>query len=196
MQKKIKITSDNYDELLKTLKENKFRRIEKFINSNVAILHQCNDDQCNKQWKKKPNECIKNNFYCYGCIKHNDTNIERFNIDRLSWTKHIKDNFYILKLTNNNKSYYIINRSLDDKYFSKYNKNFITSFNVKIFFAIKTELILSTQIENYWISYLKNIVKEHFTYQTFSFKCYEISDDDINYLINKSNELINNLKKT
>lgn len=188
-------TQTNYDNFLIIHKQNRIKRIGKFISRSTCIDHECQDEDCKRIWKPKPSQMLKDDYYCPYCVLHHRNNMKRFDIERLKWTKTIPNTFYVFEIIDpNNKNLKIVKfgRTQHENVFRRYPTKELKDYNMKLICCLRGNLITMTRIENFWKTKAKQLNIFHdFSIGTFHGKAEcVLADKYLNNLLN-STRLIN-----
>lgn len=160
-------TEQDYDEFLISNKQNRIKRVDPFINKSTPIKHECQDKKCGRIWKPKPTQMLDDDYYCPSCVLHHRNNMERFNDDRLKWTKNIPNTFYVFEITDpSNKELKLVKfgRTQHKSSLKRYPNNELKNYNMKLICELRGSLITMTRIENFW----KTMASELNIYHNFS----------------------------
>lgn len=187
---------EEYEKFLLEKKGGRITCIGDFSSMSKGIKHKCMDSICGRIWKPSPKQMLNDDYYCPSCMLHHRNNVDRFEIDRLKWTKDIPNTFYLYEIYDGENKLIKFGRTQHKDSIKRYPSKEIKEYKMKLIKEWRGKLIDTTTAENWWKTKSeKNKYFVRFSNDDFHgcTECINISDEKLKSMIEKTDEIINNI---
>ena len=162
--------------------------------------HECCDPECARKWKPSPSQCMADDYHCPSCVLHHRNNTDRFTEERLQWTAHVPNTFYVFSLVDPGgkgsgkmkNSLIKFGRTQHKNPLKRYPALELKQYQMQLLLSLRGKLITMTSIENWWKEQAeKNNWFLRFSNNDFHGRteCIQVDDHDLAQLIAGSKEM-------